>query len=107
MRPFQPEWSAYVAQTPNPPHDDPERTRSFLSSPAGNALSTGVATVDACAPATDGHQIPIRAYTSDGKEEPSGLVIFFHSGGFTGGSLDTEDGTAIATTPIIIPTTLL
>lgn len=93
MASFQPEWSEFVAQTPDLRHDNPERTKSFLSSPAGEALSTGVGAVNAHVPGTDGYQIPIRVYTADAKAEPSGLVVFFHSGGFTGGSLDTEDGT--------------
>lgn len=83
-------------QTANLYHDDPERTKSFLSSPGGHALSTDVATFDARVPGADGHPIRIRVYTSDAKEGPLGLVIFFHSGGFTAGSLDTEGGNLIS-----------
>ncbi|KAL3496928.1 putative lipase/esterase [Aspergillus germanicus] len=107
------EWHAYKAETPKLLHDDPHRNPHFLSTRAGQSLRTSVVARDATIPARDGFRIPIRVYTpaprhergqeheagikvenrvKDGEDETvNGVVIFFHSGGFTVGGLETED----------------
>jgi acetyl esterase/lipase len=108
------EWHTYKAETPKLLHDDPHRNPHFLSTHAGQSLKAGVGARDATIPARDGFRIPMRVYSpvtrrergqgkearleieardKDGEDETvSGVVIFFHSGGFTGGCLETEDG---------------
>ncbi|KAJ0426316.1 putative lipase/esterase [Aspergillus carlsbadensis] len=104
------EWHTYQAETPKLLHDDPHRNPHFLSTCAGHSLQTGVVARDATVPTRDGFQIPIRVYApamKEGREHETGLepgggvdgeegcyrgvMIFFHSGGFTGGGLETED----------------
>ncbi|KAL3453413.1 alpha/beta hydrolase fold-domain-containing protein [Aspergillus insuetus] len=107
------EWHTYKTETPKLLHDDPHRNPHFLSTRAGQSLRTGVVARGATIPARDGYQIPIRVYTPvtryergqehqpglgtggndrNGEDESvNGVVIFFHSGGFTGGGLETED----------------
>lgn len=94
MTPLHAEWSSFITQNPNVRHDDDgQRNRDFYDSAAGRDLITEVSTRDTTVPARDGHNIPIRVYTAKGQGFGHGVVIFYHSGGFTGGSLETEDGT--------------
>ncbi|KAL2867838.1 putative lipase/esterase [Aspergillus lucknowensis] len=86
-----PEWAAFQQQNPDLKHDDDQRSERFLSSPAGRPYASRVSTHDTAIPARDNYQIPIRIYTPSGHQSSSSLVIFFHSGGFTAGSLETED----------------
>ncbi|KAH8690902.1 putative lipase/esterase [Talaromyces proteolyticus] len=91
MKRLHPEWSSFIAQNPNTAHDDDQRNNGFYDSPAGHKFIAEVLTIDTSVPARDYHKIPIRIYTAKRTESSHGVVIFFHSGGFTGGSLDTED----------------
>ncbi|CEL07471.1 hypothetical protein ASPCAL10628 [Aspergillus calidoustus] len=108
------EWNTYQAETPKLLHDDPHRDPHFLSTRAGRSLQTGVVARVTTVPARDGFRIPVRVYTpvmvreqghekeagieiggggrDTGEDESvNGVVIFFHSGGFTAGGLETED----------------
>lgn len=84
------EWTAFLAQNPTVSHDDESRNRRFLSSPEGRVLAEQVSSVDTTVPARDNHLIPIRIYTPKDHSSDA-VVIFYHSGGFVQGSLDTED----------------
>lgn len=86
------EWDAFVVQNPNLSHDDPERNGLFRFSAADNKLFTRVLTDEITIPGNDNRQTTIRTYTASATGCSSGIVIFFHSGGFAGGSLETEDG---------------
>ncbi|KAH7318365.1 Alpha/Beta hydrolase protein [Stachybotrys elegans] len=91
MASLLPEWTAFVAQHPSISHDDPQRNGSFYANPANSELLTKVHTNDTTVPGRDHHPIPIRVYTAKETVAPRGLVVFFHSGGFVSGSLETED----------------
>ncbi|EED23512.1 lipase/esterase, putative [Talaromyces stipitatus ATCC 10500] len=91
MKPLHAEWSSFITQHPKIRHDDHQRNRDFYDSPAGHKFVTEVLTIDTTIPASDDHNIPIRIYTAKRSELSHGVVIFFHSGGFTSGSLETED----------------
>lgn len=93
MHPLHPEWTAFVTQNPNIIHDDDQRNGDFLSSVDGHKLATQVLTTDTTIPCRDDHQIPVRIYTAKETQPARGVVIFFHSGAFRHGSLETEDGT--------------
>jgi acetyl esterase/lipase len=93
MKALNAEWGSFITQNTETRHDDDQRNRDFYDSPAGHILITEVLTTDKIVPASQGdHSIPIRVYTAKASEFSHGVVIFFHSGGFTGGSLETEDG---------------
>jgi acetyl esterase/lipase len=93
MKALNVEWGSFITQNPETRHDDDQRNRDFYDSPAGHKLITEVLTTDKTVPTSQGdHNIPIRIYTAKASEFSHGVVIFFHSGGFTGGSLETEDG---------------
>ncbi|KAG7411263.1 AB hydrolase superfamily protein [Fusarium oxysporum f. sp. rapae] len=91
MHHLHPEWTAFVAQNPNISHDDDQRNGDFLSSVDGHKLATQVSTTDITIPCRDDHQIPVRIYTAKETQSSRGVVIFFHSGAFRHGSLETED----------------
>ncbi|KAF9775961.1 hypothetical protein IL306_005907 [Fusarium sp. DS 682] len=91
MHPLHSEWTAFVAQNPNISHDDDQRNGDYLSSVDGHKLATQVSTTDITIPCRDDHQIPVRIYTAKETQSSRGVVIFFHSGAFTHGSLETED----------------
>ncbi|KAF4333751.1 lipase esterase [Fusarium beomiforme] len=91
MHPLHPEWAAFVAQNPNISHDDDQRNGDFLSSVDGHKLATQVSTIDITVLCRDNHPIPARIYTAKETQSSRGVVIFFHSGAFTHGSLETED----------------
>ena len=64
------------------------------SAPAKNA-STSPASVEAraiCRSAGRAGPIPARLYTPEGAATPSGLLVYFHGGGFVIGDLETHDG---------------
>lgn len=92
MKSLHAEWASFITQNPQTRHDDDQRNRNFYESPAGHNLITEVLAMNTTIPASGGYNIPIRSYTAKGSEFSHGVVIFFHSGGFTGGSLETEDG---------------
>lgn len=91
MTPLHPEWEAFLVQNPNISHDDDQRNLRFFSDPANSALVSRVSIKDTTVPGRGGHLIPIRVYTAKETHSSRGVVIFYHSGGFTGGSLETED----------------
>ena len=91
MLPLHPEWDALLADDPNIKHDDDQRNAHFYSSEAGHRFVTQVSTTETTLPARDGYQIPIRIYTAKDTQTSHGVVVFFHSGGFVQGSLETED----------------
>ncbi|RHZ59839.1 hypothetical protein CDV55_104829 [Aspergillus turcosus] len=84
------EWTAFLSQNPTVGHDDESRNERFLSSPEGRVLAEQVSSVATTVPARDNHRIPIRIYTPKDHSSDA-VVIFYHSGGFVQGSLDTED----------------
>ncbi|GFF64390.1 cell wall alpha-1,3-glucan synthase ags1 [Aspergillus lentulus] len=84
------EWTAFLAQNPTVSHDDESRNERFFSSADGRVLAEQVSSVDTTVPARDNHRIPIRIYTPKDHSSDA-VVIFYHSGGFVQGSLDTED----------------
>lgn len=89
---LHPEWTAYLQQNKNLSHDDAEeRNIDFLSTQPGQRLRLEVETTDSTVPARDGYRIAIRIYRALQTTCSNALVIFYHSGGFTGGSLETED----------------
>lgn len=92
MPSLHPEWSAFLALNPTTSHDENGRNEQFLSSPENHALASQVSSFDTTVPARDNHPIPIRIYTPR-DHSPETIVIFYHSGGFVVGSLDTEDST--------------
>ncbi|RHZ47121.1 putative lipase/esterase [Aspergillus thermomutatus] len=84
------EWTAFLSQNPTVSHDEESRNERFLSSPEGRVCAERVSSFDTTVPARDNHRIPIRIYTP--KDHTSdAVVIFYHSGGFVQGSLETED----------------
>ncbi|KAL2839058.1 Alpha/Beta hydrolase protein [Aspergillus pseudoustus] len=101
MNPALSAWLEYRKNNPKLLHDDPHRDIHFLSTPTGKRLETGVVVSPATVPARDGFRIPIRIYTPTPTAEEGcgngrsgyyrGVVIFYHSGGFTSGDLETED----------------
>ncbi|GFF86600.1 hypothetical protein IFM61606_05440 [Aspergillus udagawae] len=84
------EWTAFLSQNPTVSHDEESRNERFLSSPEGRVLAEQVSSFDTTVPARDNHRIPIRIYTARDRSSDT-IVIFYHSGGFVHGSLDTED----------------
>lgn len=92
MQPLDTEWITFVTQNPNIRHDDDQRNQRFLSSPGNYTLTSQVSVTNTSTRARDNHDIPLRVYTSTKTVSTRGVVIFYHSGGFTNGSLDTEDG---------------
>ncbi|THC95559.1 hypothetical protein EYZ11_004984 [Aspergillus tanneri] len=88
---LHPEWAVYESQLHSAPNEK-DRNRAFLNSDAGTRLREDVQTSESSLAARDGYQIPIRIYQRAKSNDPStALVIFYHSGGFTNGSLETED----------------
>jgi acetyl esterase/lipase len=47
--------------------------------------------MDTTVPARDGYLIPIRIYAPKEYQSSDRITIFYHSGGFVEGSVDTED----------------
>lgn len=92
MSSINPEWGEFRKKNPDLRHDDDQRNDLFYASPAGQALATQVSVTNTTIPARDEFQVPIRIYTAEESKVCRGIVVFFHSGGFTGGSLETEDG---------------
>lgn len=90
---LHPEWTTLVAENPDISHDADERNMGFFSNPANDELVSRVSTKDTTVPARDNHLIPIRLYTAKTTPASRGVVVFFHSGGFISGSLETEDST--------------
>lgn len=92
MSSINPEWTEFLNKNPDLRHDDDQRNDLFYASPAGQALATQVSVTNTTIPARDEFQVPIRIYAAKESKVCRGIVVFFHSGGFTGGSLETEDG---------------
>jgi acetyl esterase/lipase len=84
------EWTAFLVQNPTVSHDDESRNERFFSSADGRVLAEQVSSVDTTVPTRDNHRIPIRIYTPKDHSSDA-VVIFYHSGGFVQGSVDTED----------------
>jgi acetyl esterase/lipase len=85
------EWVAFLARNPTVSHDDDQRNTAFFSSPVGSLLATQVSSMDTTVPARDGYLIPIRIYAPKEYQSSDRITIFYHSGGFVEGSVDTED----------------
>ncbi|KAB8075880.1 Alpha/Beta hydrolase protein [Aspergillus leporis] len=85
------EWRAFLAQNPTVSHDDDQRNAAFFTSPGGSLLATHVSSMDTRVPARDDHQIPIRIYVPKENQSSNRIIIFYHSGAFLEGSVDTED----------------
>lgn len=91
MPTLHPEWVDLVTRNPNISHDADERNARFLSDPENSKLVSQVSTRNTTVPGRDDHPIPIRLYAAKETQDSQGIVVFFHSGGFVGGSLETED----------------
>ncbi|KAB8229015.1 putative lipase/esterase [Aspergillus alliaceus] len=88
---LNPEWRAFLARNHTVSHDDDQRNAAFFSSTDGSLLAAHVSSVDTRVPARDDHQIPIRIYAPKEDQSSDRIVIFYHSGGFVEGNVDTED----------------
>ena len=94
--PIAPEYQAMLAElaeTPGPAISElsPADARGLyrMMRPAAPELEVGSVEAMRC-PAEDGAQIPLRVYRPD-SATPTGVLVFFHGGGWVIGDLETAD----------------
>jgi acetyl esterase len=85
-----------AAENPMPPLDDlpPEMVRQgyrLQRQSQDTGAPKDLAVRDFTIPGPHG-EIPVRLYTPNGLGDPSGLLVYFHGGGWVIGDLDTHDG---------------
>ena len=91
---YEPMLAAAAAAPPPPPGTDPlVAARNGIENAFQHAGGPTLPTEDRVIAGPDGNEVPVRIYR--GTDAPgAGLLVFFHGGGFIGGSIASHDGTA-------------